>query len=145
LSELSEKRQDKRPELAYQFPQYYSTFDFFAERRIRLVLQLRHRRARLSLSILQGHRVSIHFLPTGGRIMSNEVYLHLQHSESVVAGMAATIFAGYLQSRQISENNEEAYIRKSVEVAIKLAGQVDEAVRSDDEWLRREGRASSIP
>ncbi|WP_136419158.1 hypothetical protein [Herbaspirillum sp. ST 5-3] len=74
--------------------------------------------------------------------MSNEVYLHLQHSESVVAGMAATIFVGYLQSRQISENNEEAYIRKSVEVAIKLAGQVDEAVRSDDEWLRKESRTS---
>lgn len=74
--------------------------------------------------------------------MSNQVYLHLQHSESVVAGMAATIFAGYLQSRQVSENNEEAYIRKSVEVAIKLAGQVDEAVRSDDEWLRKEGRTS---
>lgn len=76
--------------------------------------------------------------------MNKDVHLHLQHSEAVVAGMAATIFAGYLQSRQISENNEDAYLRKAVDAAIRMAGYVDTAVRSDEEWLKTEDKTSSM-
>ncbi|HJV87671.1 MAG TPA: hypothetical protein VJ698_19535 [Noviherbaspirillum sp.] len=92
--------------------------------------------ARLALSFQHFHDEE--------RAMNKDVHLHLQHSEAVVAGMAATIFAGYLQSRQISENNEDAYLRKAVDAAIRMAGYVDTAVRSDEEWLKTEDKTSSM-
>ncbi len=76
--------------------------------------------------------------------MSKDNFLNLQHSESVIAGMAATIFAGYIQSRQINETNEDAYIKKAVDAAIKMAGYADKAIKSDEEWLRQDDKPAPM-
>ena len=71
--------------------------------------------------------------------MADEAYLNLQHSESVVANMAATIFAAYIASGKVDPLNEEQYIKKAVDTAVKLAVQADKVVKSDQEWMKPEG------
>jgi len=63
-------------------------------------------------------------------------YMHLQHSESVVAKMSATIFAALIQSTPLTDSNEDALIEKSVILAIKLAEKTDKLVESDEEWIK---------
>ncbi|MFC1813334.1 hypothetical protein ACFL03_11675 [Thermodesulfobacteriota bacterium] len=70
--------------------------------------------------------------------MAKEQYLSLQHSESVVAQMAATIFAAYLKTNDINDDNENQYIRKAVQTAIKMAVFTDKAVKSDEEWMKKD-------
>ena len=69
--------------------------------------------------------------------MTNEALMSLQHSESVVAQMAATIFAGLVQKSELATVNEDVIIAKSVSIAIKLAQQVEKGVKSDEEWLKK--------
>lgn len=70
--------------------------------------------------------------------MSNEALMSLQHSESVVAQMAATIFAGLVQKSELATVSEDIIIAKSVAIAIKMAQQADKLVKSDGEWLKKE-------
>jgi len=70
--------------------------------------------------------------------MAKEQYLSLQHSESVVAQMAATIFAAYLKTNDMNDDNENQYIRKAVQTAIKMAVCTDKAVKSDEEWMKKD-------
>jgi predicted transcriptional regulator len=70
--------------------------------------------------------------------MVNETHLSLQHSESVVANMAATIFAAYVQSGKIDPLNEEQYLKKAVHMAVKLATHADKIVKSDTEWMKQQ-------
>ena len=53
--------------------------------------------------------------------MEKEEYLSLQHSESVVAQMAATIFSSLIARDTSYASNEDELIEKSVALAIKLA------------------------
>jgi hypothetical protein len=69
-------------------------------------------------------------------------YLFLQHSESVVANMAATVFSGLIQTTPLHVSNEDELIARAVSVAIKIAEQVDKQVESDEEWVR--SRKASI-
>ena len=69
--------------------------------------------------------------------MTNEALMSLQHSESVVAQMAATIFAGLVQKSELATVNEDVIIAKSVAIAIKMAQQVEKLVKSDEEWLKK--------
>ncbi len=71
--------------------------------------------------------------------MADEVYFNLQHSESVVANMAATIFAAYVTSGKVDALNEEQYLKKAVDTAVKLATYADKIVKSDHEWMKPEG------
>lgn len=73
--------------------------------------------------------------------MAKEAYFSLQHSESVVAGMSATIFAAYVQNKDVNEFNEDEFVRKAVDIAVKLASYADQAVKSDGEWMKPEGGA----
>ncbi len=75
--------------------------------------------------------------------MSKETYLNLQHSESVVATMAATIYAAYVQRHEINDANEDVFIRKAVSVAARLAVCADGLVKSDEEWVRPEQKTAS--
>lgn len=72
--------------------------------------------------------------------MSKETYLSMQHSESVVATMAATIYAAYVQRHEITEANEDVFVRKAVSAAVKLANYTDKLVKSDEEWMNSENR-----
>jgi hypothetical protein len=69
--------------------------------------------------------------------MVTEALMSLQHSESVVAQMAATIFAGLVQKSELAAVNEDVIIGKSVAIAIKMAQQVEKLVKSDEEWLKK--------
>lgn len=70
--------------------------------------------------------------------MSEEQYLHLQHSESVVANMAATIFAAFINNNALNANNEDELIEKSVALAAKIATRTEKVIKSDEEWVGRE-------
>lgn len=76
--------------------------------------------------------------------MANEAYLSLQHSESVVAGMSATIFAAYVQNKEVNEFNEDEFVKRSVDIAIKLANYADKVIKSDGEWIKQEGGSPAI-
>jgi PBP1b-binding outer membrane lipoprotein LpoB len=75
--------------------------------------------------------------------MSKEEYMHLQHSESIVAQMAATVFAGLAQKQEITLANEGELIERSVAIAIKLAVRTERLVKSDQEWVKKD--AGSLP
>lgn len=62
-----------------------------------------------------------------------ETYLKLHHSEGIVAQMVAQIFSGFVTSGQVNDMNEEAMIKRSIEIATKMAVQVDQTVDSDNE------------
>ena len=69
--------------------------------------------------------------------MEKEEYLSLQHSESVVAQMAATIFASLIARDTSYASNEDELIEKSVALAIKLAKRADTMIKSDEEWVKK--------
>ncbi len=70
--------------------------------------------------------------------MAKEEFLNLQHSESVVAQMAATIFAALIQKQDFEPANEDELVEKSLAIAIKLAQRADQLVKSDEEWIKKE-------
>lgn len=76
--------------------------------------------------------------------MAKEEYMQLQHSESVVAQMAATVFAGLIQKQELSANNEDELVERSVAIAIKLAVQTEKLVKSDEEWVKKETGSSFL-
>ena len=70
--------------------------------------------------------------------MAKETYMSLQHSESVVANMAATLFAAYIQRKEVTDENEDIYIKKAVHAAIRMATYADKIIKSDEEWMEKE-------
>ncbi|HOY01270.1 hypothetical protein [Zoogloea sp.] len=76
--------------------------------------------------------------------MANEEFLHLQHSESVVASMSATIFAGLIQKVELSTANEDALVDRSIAIAIKLVQRAEKLIKSDEEWVKKESGSSFL-
>jgi len=76
--------------------------------------------------------------------MSQEQHLHLQHSESVVAQMSATIFAAFVRNQVVTPANEEALVDKAVSIAAKLASRAEKLVKSDQEWVQKEGGSAFL-
>lgn len=74
----------------------------------------------------------------------SEQFLNLQHSESVIAQMSATIFAGLVQSQGLTETNEDHLAAKAVVMAIKLAKHTEKLVKSDEEWMQKDGTSSFL-
>ncbi|MCZ8251628.1 MAG: hypothetical protein O9318_04080 [Hylemonella sp.] len=70
--------------------------------------------------------------------MSQEQHLHLQHSESVVAQMSATVFAAFVRNQVVTEANEDALIDKAVSIAARLASRAEKHVKSDQEWVQKD-------
>jgi hypothetical protein len=69
--------------------------------------------------------------------MLKEELLHLQHSESIVAQMSATIFASLVTREGLNADNENAFLEKSVQLAIRLASLSEKFVKSDEEWVKK--------
>jgi len=67
--------------------------------------------------------------------MSEENFLSLQPSEGVIANMASRIFSAYLQKGEVNDTNADEYIRKSAQLAIRLANYTDAVCKSDGEWM----------
>ena len=76
--------------------------------------------------------------------MATEEYMHLQHSESVVAQMAATVFSGLIQKLDLSAVSEDELVERAVGIAIKLAVRSEKLVKSDEEWTRKEAGSSFL-
>lgn len=75
---------------------------------------------------------------------SKEHFMHLQHSESVVAAMAATVFAGLIQKVALTADNEDELVAQSVAIAVKLANRTEQLVKSDQEWVKKDSSASFL-
>ena len=69
--------------------------------------------------------------------MIPETIMSLQHSESVVAQMAATVFVGLAQQRGLNADNQQALVEQAVEIAVQLAERAEKRVKSDEEWAAR--------
>ena len=76
--------------------------------------------------------------------MAKEEHMNLQHSESVLAQMAATIFSGLVQKQGYSPATEEELIDLSTSIAIKLATRTEKLVKSDHEWLKNEASSAYL-
>jgi hypothetical protein len=70
--------------------------------------------------------------------MADGAHMHLQHSESVVGQMAATIFSGLVQSQGQAPLNDDELIERSLAIAIKMALRAEKLVNSDEEWVRKD-------
>jgi ABC-type sulfate transport system substrate-binding protein len=73
-----------------------------------------------------------------------EEFMNLQHSESVIAQMSATVFAALIQRPENATINEQELINQSVEIAIKLAVRTDQRVKSDEEWMKKNTESSFL-
>ena len=67
-----------------------------------------------------------------------EVFMSLQHSESVVAQMAATVYAGLITAQGYDPHNEDFLVERAVDIAIKIAERTEKLVKSDEEWKRKD-------
>lgn len=65
--------------------------------------------------------------------MSEGYYLHLQASEAAVFEAAANIFASYVATNQVTQDNEVAMMKKAISTAVSIARLVEKVVQSDDE------------
>jgi predicted transcriptional regulator len=75
---------------------------------------------------------------------TKETYLSLQHSESVVATMSAMIYAAYVQRHEVTPENEDAFIKRAVSAAVKLANYTDKLAKSDEEWMGKDSGGSVL-
>ncbi|MDH3394479.1 MAG: hypothetical protein OEL66_10770 [Desulfobulbaceae bacterium] len=64
---------------------------------------------------------------------NKKFYANLQPSEMAIFNAAASIFSSYVVSGKAGFDNENAMIKKSIEISMKMANIVEKAVQSDDE------------
>ena len=69
--------------------------------------------------------------------MSQEHFLHLQHSETTVARMAADLLAAYIHKGELDERNQDALIAQCLSLASRLALGAEKMVKSDEEWVKK--------
>ena len=60
-------------------------------------------------------------------------YFSLQPSEMAIFRGAAAIFAGYISSGEVNEDNRRQYCKVAVRDAIRIGKMVERAVQSDEE------------
>lgn len=65
--------------------------------------------------------------------MAEETFIRLQHSEGVVCQMASRLLAAFISSGQLTPENEDVLVDRSIGMAVKLAFRTDRAIESDDE------------
>ncbi|MBL4885086.1 MAG: hypothetical protein JKY95_11200 [Planctomycetaceae bacterium] len=65
--------------------------------------------------------------------MDKKYYANLQPSEMAIFSAAANIFASHVATGKVNDDNENDIIKKSIEISMKIARTVDNAVQSDDE------------
>ena len=60
-------------------------------------------------------------------------HLTLQHSESVIIQAATQIYAAYITTGKVDENDRQEWMKRSIREAIAIARGVDDSVISDGE------------
>lgn len=67
--------------------------------------------------------------------MEDKAYLKLHPSEAVITNAAAQIFSGYVAAGQVSDDNEQDLVERSVDIAIRLTTLIDVRVQCEDELM----------
>jgi hypothetical protein len=67
--------------------------------------------------------------------MSKVQYFNLQPSETAIFQAAANIYAGYVQSGQVTSENSTEIMKKAIGASISIARTVEKIVQSDEEML----------
>jgi hypothetical protein len=62
-----------------------------------------------------------------------KAYLRLQPSEVAVLHSASTIYAAYIQNGQVSEENTDEYLQRSLREALRLALTAERAIIAEGE------------
>ena len=65
--------------------------------------------------------------------MKTQAFLRLERSESAVLEAASRIYAAYITSGAVTQENQGQYELLSMKTAIRMAVMADEMVQSDDE------------
>jgi hypothetical protein len=65
--------------------------------------------------------------------MKEKYYATLQPSETAIFQAAANIFASYVASGKVTDENENEMILKAIKTSITICSIVDKNVRSDEE------------
>jgi hypothetical protein len=65
--------------------------------------------------------------------MSKVQYFNLQPSEAAIFQAAANIYAGYIQSGQVTSENSTEVMKKAISASISIARTVEKIVQSDEE------------
>ncbi|MCK5565418.1 MAG: hypothetical protein KAJ07_09245 [Planctomycetes bacterium] len=60
-------------------------------------------------------------------------YLSLQPSEKAIFQAAANIYAAYIASNQVNNDNQAKLMKKSINAAIAIAKNVENIIQSDEE------------
>lgn len=76
--------------------------------------------------------------------MADQQYLHLQPSKAIVARMAATIFAGFVQHGELREDNEDDLVARAVAIAIKLSNRTEAQVTTDEVFTQQDKGSSFL-
>jgi len=67
--------------------------------------------------------------------MSKTQYFNLQPSETAIFQAAANIYAGYVQTGQVTSENSAEVMKKAIGASISIARTVEKIVQSDEEML----------
>ncbi len=73
-----------------------------------------------------------------------EYFMSLQHSESIVANMSATVYAALVNNPRFKEASDELLVTRSVDIAIQLAERAEKLIKSDEEWKRKDTGSSYL-
>jgi hypothetical protein len=63
----------------------------------------------------------------------SKTYLKLQQSEGFVIEAAAMIYAAYITSGKLNQENKEAIMKEAIRDALRIALTVDETIISENE------------
>ncbi len=65
----------------------------------------------------------------------NKPYISLQPSEAVIVQAAATIYSGYVTSGRVCDGEDEKWLKRSIQDAVRIAKATDDNVMADKEVL----------
>jgi len=65
--------------------------------------------------------------------MAERQYYKLEPSEIAILQSASQIFAAYVAAGSVSDESEQKFLNKSVDLSIKLSRKIENLIQSDDE------------
>ena len=63
----------------------------------------------------------------------SKTYLTLQGTEQALVNAASTIYAGYIQAGRVSEGEEAAWMKRSIDEALAIAKQIEDLTVAEGE------------
>lgn len=60
-------------------------------------------------------------------------YLTLQPTETALLNAASGIYAAYISAGRVADGQEDVWMKRSIQEAVRIARTIDEAVQADKE------------